>query len=456
MYRDFFYDGQVRRFITQFMRIISNIQVEFGVNREGVRALQRVPVYYGDSSRQVASILKNNSENMLNAVPALAVYVQALQYDRERVQDPFLISKVRIRERLYDPVTGQYTNQQGDLVTVDRPMPVPYKLTLKADIWTSSTEQKLQLLEQLMVLFNPALEIQSSDNYVDWASLSAVFLTDVTWSSRTVPVGTEEPIDVATMTFEIPIWISTPVAVKQFGVIKKIIASVYDAEGNLNINVFDNDEQLIGRKVYTPLNYKVLYSNNELLLLKPEDVDNRRGGKFGSNDSWPALIDVYGHLRNGVSQIRLTTVTGDDIMGTIALNPTDTTKLLFSPFQDTLPANTLNPVDAIIDPLNVEVGSELLTPTNGTRYLILNDIGSFNNLGPAIVWQGPNNQNFVAQANDIIQYNNGWIVSFDSLNNPGTQYVTNLTTQIQYRWHGGEWAKSVEGVYNEGEWTLLL
>ena len=38
MYRDFFYDGQVRRFITQFMRIISNIQVEFGVNRDGVIA----------------------------------------------------------------------------------------------------------------------------------------------------------------------------------------------------------------------------------------------------------------------------------------------------------------------------------------------------------------------------------------------------------------------------------
>ena len=102
------------------------------------------------------------------------------------------------------------------------------------------------------------------------------------------------------------------------------------------------------------------------------------------------------------------------------------------------------------------VGNELLAPTNGTRYLILNDIGDFDNIAPATVWQGPNNQNFVARANDIIQYNNGWTVSFDSLSNPATEYVTNLTTQIQYRWHGGEWTKSVEGVYNEGEWTLLL
>lgn len=335
-------------------------------------------------------------------------------------------------------------------------MPVPYKLTLKVDLWTSNTEQKLQLLEQLMVLFNPALEIQSSDNYVDWASLTAVFLTDVTWSSRTVPVGTEEPIDVATMTFDIPIWISTPVAVKQFGVIKKIIASVYNDAGNLNSSVFDDEDNLIARRVVTPLNYRVLYSGNELLLLKPEDIDNRRGGKYGTLDSWPALIDVYGHMTNGISQIKLVTPADNEILGTIALNPTDNTKLLFSAFVDTLPANSLDPVDAIIDPINVDVGNDLLTPSNGTRYLILNDIGDFDNDQPSVVWTGPNNQNFVARANDIIEYNNGWTVSFDSAANPAIEYVTNLTTQIQYRWFGGEWAKSVEGVYGEGEWTLIL
>ena len=454
--RDFFYDGQVRRFITQFMRMISNIQVEFGTNRDGVKALQRVPVYYGDSSRQVASILKNNSESTLSAVPAMAVYVGALQYDRDRVQDPYLISKVRIRERLYDPITGEYLQQQGDLVTVDRPMPVPYKLTLKIDIWTSNTEQKLQLLEQLMILFNPGLEIQNSDNYVDWASLTVVHLTDVNWSSRSIPVNTEEPIDVATMTFEIPIWISAPVAVKQFGVIKKIIASIYDADGNLSPNVMDNEDQLIARKVFTPLNYQVLYSGSDLILLKPEDVDNRQGGKFGSIDSWPALLDTYGKVTNGVSQVKLAMPTGSEIIGTITLNPTDATKLIYTPFVDTLPANSLNPIDAIIDPLTVEVGNDLLNPANGTRYLILNDIGSWDNNQPPVIWQGSNNQNFVARANDIIEYNNGWSVSFDSASTVSIQYVTNLTTQIQYRWTGVEWVKSVEGVYPEGEWTIML
>lgn len=458
MAQDFFYDGQIRRFITQFMRMVSNLQVEFGKTNTGAIALQRVPVYYGDSSRQVASILKNNSENMLSAVPAMSVYVNALQYDRERVQDPFLVSKVRIRERMYDPVTGVYLHEQGDLVTVDRPMPVPYRLTLKLDIWTSNTEQKLQLLEQLMILFNPALEIQSSDNYVDWASLTYVLLTDTAWSSRTVPVGTEEPIDVATMTFEIPIWISAPVAVKQFGVIKKIIASVYDSDGNLSLDILDQGK-LISRQYFTPLNYGVLYTGNELILLKPEDVDNRRGGKYGTTDSWAALIDVYGgNFKNGISQIRLTTPAGYEIVGTAALHPTDKTKLLYTPFADTLPANTLDPVNAIIDPESVTVDADILTPAVGTAYLILNDIGSYDNDAPSVAWPSGSGDNFVAHANDIIKYTaTGWAVVFDSQANINTtEYMTNLNTGTQYRWHENEWTKSVEGVYHEGLWSLVL
>ena len=229
--QSFFYDQQIRRYIIQFIRMVSNFQVEFGRDRNGITALQRVPVIYGDSSRQAASIIKQGSENMLNAVPAMAVYVGGLSYDRARVQNPNFVSKLNLRERAFDPETGAYSTQQGDAFTVERLMPVPYKLTLKMDIWTSNTEQKLQLLEQLCTLFNPALEIQSTDNYIDWTSLTYVLLTDTTWSSRTVPLGTENPIDIATLTFELPIWISSPALVKKLGVIQKIIASVYDANG---------------------------------------------------------------------------------------------------------------------------------------------------------------------------------------------------------------------------------
>ena len=71
----FAYDGQIRRFVIPFVRMVSNFQVEFGMNAEGNRTLQTVPVYYGDVSRQAAMILRNNSENSLSPVPAMAVYI---------------------------------------------------------------------------------------------------------------------------------------------------------------------------------------------------------------------------------------------------------------------------------------------------------------------------------------------------------------------------------------------
>ena len=46
--------------------------------------------------------------------------------------------------------------------------------------------------------------------------------------------------------------------------------------------------------------------------------------------------------------------------------------------------------------------------------------------------------------------------SFDSSLDSNVQYVTNANTSVQYRWAAGEWLKSYEGLYPEGEWSLVL
>jgi T4-like virus Myoviridae tail sheath stabiliser len=265
--QQFFYDKQIRRYIIQFIRLISNFQVEFGKDRNNITAYQRVPVIYGDSSNQAASVIKENSENYLNSVPVMAVYISGLDYDRQRLQSPTYVGKLNVRERYFDPATGDYSTTQGDILTVERLMPVPYKLTIKVDIWTSNTEQKLQILEQLCTLFNPALEIQSTDNYIDWTSITYILLTGTNWSSRSIPIGTGNPIDIATLTFELPIFISSPALVKKLGVIQKIIASVYDANGNLDESIYDSTN-LLSRQYITPLEYGVTLLNNELTLVQ--------------------------------------------------------------------------------------------------------------------------------------------------------------------------------------------
>ena len=60
-----FYEGQVRKFLTQFIRILSNFSVETGRGKDDEIKLRAVPVVYGDPTRQVANIIRNNSENAL-------------------------------------------------------------------------------------------------------------------------------------------------------------------------------------------------------------------------------------------------------------------------------------------------------------------------------------------------------------------------------------------------------
>jgi len=452
MAQQYFYDAQIRRFLIQFMRIVSNFEVEFGKDTNGTRSLQRVPVYYGDPSRQAATILRQNSENIMNAVPAMSVYISGFNYDQTRVQEPYFVSKMQLRERQYDPETGLYANQQGDSYTIERLMPVPYNLEVKLDIWTSNTEQKMQLIEQLVVLFNPSFEIQSTDNYIDWASLSYVQLSNVLWTSRSVPAGTEEPIDVASLTFTMPIWISSPAKVKRLGVIQKFIGSIYDEQGALDEStVLAN---MVSRRYVTPLDYGIFYAGNQLQLLKPQELINSNDNKIAVSPptTWKSVIEIYGTLVTGTTEIRLSLPTGTELIGTIAYHPTDPYILLFDPFEDTQPSNTLQPVNAIINPQRVKVDSDLLSPSTGTRYLLTDSIGDIGNTEGSVVWG-----NLVANSNDIIEYTGSqWRVVFDSATEPNTEYVTNTNTNVQYRWTGAEWVKSVEGVYRGGEWSLII
>ena len=159
-----------------------------------------------------------------------------LELDRDRLADATYTGKVHLRERAYDANGEEYLNTQGKNVTVERLMPTPYTLQVSADIWSTNTDQKLQIMEQILMLFNPSLEIQTTDNYVDWTSLSVVEIENVNFSSRSIPVGTESEIDIATLGFRTPIYISPPAKVKKLGVITSIIMSIFnETKGTIDL-----------------------------------------------------------------------------------------------------------------------------------------------------------------------------------------------------------------------------
>ena len=460
-----FYEGQVRKFLTQFIRILSNFSVETGKAKDGSINLRAVPVVYGDPTRQVANIIRNNSENALNYAPKIACYVRELNYDRDRMQNPYHVEKQHLRERDVDS-DGNYTNQLGAGYTVEKVMPSPFRLEVSADIFSSNTDQKLQILEQILYLFNPDFEIQKTDNYIDWTSLSYVELTNITFSSRTIPVGADSEIDVASMTFSMPIWLSPPVKVKKLGVVQKIIMSIYDDDGGIAKGLIDGE--LASRSFITPNNFGLLVSGNQLRLLGTTGTNVKSGGDgfhtgardpsladpfetFGPPLNWKLILDQYGKVINGTSQIRLQQVNGNQIIGTIATTTLDDTILLYTVDGDTIPSNTLTAVKKIINPATFNPG----TPVDGDRYLIINDVGDSTASFQSSTWG-----TLIANVGDIIEYNSSqskFLKVFDASDPDSTQhYVTNLNTGIQYRFNGTEWVKSYEGVYKQGDWTIVL
>ena len=452
----------------QFTRIFSGFQVMYGNETDGVNnaTLLRVPVRYGDASRNAQTIIQENSASSLPSTPLMTFYISGLDYARDRLQEPYFVSNTTIRQRTYDEVSQTYETTQGNAFTVERLMPVPYNLTINLDIWTSNTNQKLQLFEQISTLFNPSLEIQSTDNFIDWTSLSVMYLDGVTFTSRTIPQGQDNPIDIMTMKFSMPIWISSPAKIKKLGIVERIIMSMYDSQGDAADAITNNDLLLGTRLKITPGNYKLLVINNQIQILPEASIapdgsmqDLQPASMVnGSPLLWPAVMNLYGAYRPGLSQIRLEQPNGTEIIGTIVINPNDERLVIFTPDEDTVPQNTMAPITAIVNPLTLGPDSGLPAPAVGTRYLLTEDTGNWSNVANPEAWLGVNGQPLVAQANDIIEYTtqNRWRITFTAAQETDIQYVTNITTGIQYEWTGAEWIKSYQGEYAGGTWSLVL
>jgi hypothetical protein len=366
-------------------------------------------------------------------------------------------------------------------------------------------------------LFNPSLELQTTDNYLDWTSLSTLYLTSTNFTSRTIPAGAESEIDVCTLDFEIPIYITAPAKVKKLGIVQSVIANVFGESGE----IVDLEQLIYNRapgsvaKIASNRYRVLLFKSNtgnltdnqyDLTLVNPDSAVISLGlaqqeYKNGEPIEWDRILEVQGGYVPG-SDVFFLKEDDSEIVGTFVINPLDRSVLAVTLDPDTYPANTdiasaietRGTVDAIIDPYKynpLEVyGTHAAIPV-GLRFLMLEDVNNSANRGGFIEypsnpadstnvpyrgpqawrelsnddssWENQDGTDPVITANSIIEWTGtGWTTIWDPADNDiedpafAATYIQNIRTGIKYKWDGAQWLKAFEGEYAPGRWNFRM
>ena len=229
MITNFYYDGQIRQYILQFVAIFHGLKVQTGIGECDVPEYISVPIVIGNKDRVVAALMTGNTINRSFSLPTMAAYLTGLSPADERRRAPGMVD-----QRVTMKTGGVFPE---DLTTIKRVMPIPYNATVELSIYASNTQQMHQILEQILVLFNPDIQIQKSDAPFDWTKLTNVTLTDIN-NDENYPAGTERRLIVWTLNFILPIWLGIPMGVKD-DLVRKVIIQI----GQLSsMNIQEVDE----------------------------------------------------------------------------------------------------------------------------------------------------------------------------------------------------------------------
>ena len=442
----FFYDEQLRRFIDQIVKAFSGFQVQY-INGNG-ETLHLVPCTYAQTSKQVATILANNSQNSLNSTPCISVYISQVEYLREETRPASVISTANVVERKIDK-HGNYTSDIGDMYRVERLQPIPFKVSINVDVWTTNTDQKLQLFEQIGASYNRAFDIQASTNPLEWTARTTVMFEDLVWSNNSIPRGDTFDLEVMTWKYYFTFYLNQAAKVKKLNLIERVVTTMYDGDPS-DITTDDVGDEVwsqmgdIGkmfRVVTTPMDAQIIVIGNEIHL---------------KDYVWDDFIKDYGIIDDGLSKLSLFDTPEENgiikITGTVT-KTSDPSVLLWSPDIDTLPTTTLIAINAIIDPMKNYPGKGLPIPSNGTRYLITTYMGTNER------WGINATNKLFAETGDIIEYNNGvWTNTFRFDRNKDFQVVKNISDGKLYctDFSQREWARLVDGVYPNDCWRLEI
>ena len=212
------YDKQIRTYISQFLRIFTGIMVEYDGNDfdgDGFPDQKQVSVVYSNMDRVVADILHTDGTFTAAKLPLIAGYLTTINRDDERRKAPTHIDR------------RAYVNESNEIKSLERLMGIPYKLSMQVAIYSDNTDMKFQILEKILMIFNPDLTFHKNDNVKDWTNISRAELLSI-GNEENQPVGNEGRIIIDVLDFEVDMWLNFPVKDGNSSIIKMVEANITD------------------------------------------------------------------------------------------------------------------------------------------------------------------------------------------------------------------------------------
>lgn len=229
----YFYDGQLKSYLLQICNIFAGLKVQTGKGECAESEFLTVPITIGSRDRVVAAIQAGNTQNKPFFIPAMSLNMTGLTLSSVRKGVGTVDRKTIL------PTGGVFPD---DLKVVTRVMPIPYIMTADLHIYASNTDQMFQIIEQLLVLFDPGLQIQTTDKPLDWTKLATIELVNIS-NEENFPIGADKRILMWTLSFQLPIYLSIPMDVKT-NLINSISITLADAKSFI-VNEFDENGNLV-------------------------------------------------------------------------------------------------------------------------------------------------------------------------------------------------------------------
>jgi len=186
------YDAQFMTYIGQIMRVFSGFQVRMDDNN-----FRTVPVRYGNMSRIVATVLNKRDSLSNQVLPMFSVSVDSIQPDPSRKRSHHHVDAVA------------YETVDGTKKVAERLVGPPLTLMTRLDIYASSTTQMFEILEQILLVFNPRVAFQTSNSVFNSDYITELALESIE-DQVNYPMGQDSRTIMMSLTFSCPIRLRYP------------------------------------------------------------------------------------------------------------------------------------------------------------------------------------------------------------------------------------------------------